>query len=243
MDRFLVNMAIVKVNFDQKGTAFLDNYIPLVHEALDKIEGDVFSVDEFKNKFTEIAEFDIPTGAILSLLKRAERKYSLLLKDKGLYKIQRQKLDKANYLNIRDDERRKYESLKQKFIEFCRDELDVVVDDKDASSYFFEVLYEIAPALFMKISDIDSQEIDHSEKNKYRVAKFVTHANVKDQDSFNSILSFVRGSMLTETFYYSQNTTDITDKPMRKVTVYFDTQFLIRLLGYGEEVILSLIHI
>nr|VFK23127.1 MAG: hypothetical protein BECKLPF1236A_GA0070988_103702 [Candidatus Kentron sp. LPFa]VFK35432.1 MAG: hypothetical protein BECKLPF1236C_GA0070990_103742 [Candidatus Kentron sp. LPFa] len=80
MDRFLVNMAIIRVNFNKKGTGILDNYMPLVHEALKNIDSDVVSVDQFKEKFIEISEFDIPTGSVLSLLKRATDKYGLLKK-------------------------------------------------------------------------------------------------------------------------------------------------------------------
>lgn len=45
-------------------------------------------------------------------------------------------------------------------------------------------------------------------------------------------MSFVRGAMLTETFYYS-HPSDIKTK-MRKVQVFFDTQFLLRALGYAD---------
>ena len=33
MDRFLINMAIIKVNWNRSRSDLLDNYIPLVHEA------------------------------------------------------------------------------------------------------------------------------------------------------------------------------------------------------------------
>ncbi|ENV3697877.1 hypothetical protein ACFJ47_003742 [Vibrio cholerae] len=236
MDRFLVNMAIVKVNFDKSGADILDNYIPLVRETLDALDNEVVSVDDFKMKFTEISEFKMPTGAILSLLKRAEKKYSLLEKQKGgEYKIKRENINSINYLSTRDSEQRRYNSLVSKFIDFCSDNLDVKVDERNASSYFFEVLYDIAPSLFFNINDIDDIKLNHSEKNKYLVAKFISYINKCDQDSFEAILSFVRGSMLTETFYYSQSFADISNKPLKRVVVYFDTQFLIRLLGFSVD--------
>ncbi len=236
MDRFLVNMAIVKVNFDKNGSDILDNYIPLVHETLDKLDNDVFSVDAFKSKFIEISEFRIPTGAILSLLKKAEKKHSLLERQKGgEYKIVRENVNSNNYSSIRDSEYRKYNRLVQKFIKFCAETKNTVIEEEVASSYFFEVLYDIAPYLFKNISDIETVKFNHSEKNKFLVAKFVSHVNKCDQESFEAILSFVRGSMLTETFYYSQNVSDISNKPMKRVVVYFDTQFLIRVLGFSDE--------
>lgn len=235
MDRFLVNMAVVRVNWDKQGSDILDNYVPLVHETLDKMSADVFSVDEFKAKFVEIAEFKIPTGAVLSLLKRATDKYQLLEKQPhGIYKIQRERIKSSNFSAVRDAEQRRYNGLVQKFVNYCKNEHNIEIESENASKYFFEILYDIAPLLFVNLSEADNIKAAHSDKNKFLVSKFVAYSNKCDQESFESILSFVRGSMLTETFYYSQNTTDITSKPLKNVVVYFDTQFLVRVLGFSQ---------
>lgn len=235
MDRFLINMAIIKVNWDQKGTDILDNYIPLVHETLNNMKDDVFSVDQFKKEFVKISEFSIPTGAVISLLNRSTKKYELLEKQgTGIYKILRNKINIQNILQIRDMEQRRYSQLVYEFVKYCNENLNVDIRYESADIYFFEILYEIAPILFLNISNVASVKLSE-DKRKYLIARFVSHVNRCDQASFEAILSFVRGSMLTETFYYSQNYKDITDKPLKKVTVYFDTQFIIRLLGYSEE--------
>lgn len=231
-------MAIVKVNFDKKGVDILDNYIPLIHETLNSMDNDIFSVDDFKLKFVAIAEFKIPTGAILSLLKRAENKYGLLQKQStGEYKIVRDKINQNNFSTLRDAEQRKYNRLIKEFIKYCAETLSIDIQEESVSTYFFEVLYDIAPALFMRISDIDKLKMEDSGKNKFLVAKFISHANKYDQESFDAILSFVRGSMLTETFYYSQNYSDISNKPLKNVTVYFDTQFLVRIIGFADKAV------
>ena len=236
MDRFLVNMAVVRVNWDKKGTDILDNYIPLVHETLNHMSNDVFSVDDFKEKFVEIAEFKIPTGAVISLLKKANQKYQLLDKHpQGIYKIQRDKVKNSNFSTVRDAEQRRYNALVRTFVKYCSEHQKVEIEEKSASKYFFEVLYDIAPLLFINLSDAEKIKEEHSDKNKFLVSKFVAHSNKYCQDSFESILSFVRGSMLTETFYYSQNATDIENKPLKRVVVYFDTQFLVRILGFSQK--------
>lgn len=236
MDRFLVNMAIVRVNWDQNRSDILDNYIPLVHESLNKINNATFSIDEFKEKFIEIAEFSIPTGAIISLLNRSMKKYRILEKEKsGIYRIIKEKINNSDISKIRDSEQRKYNKLIKTFSGYCKDTFDIKVSENESAKYFFEILYEIAPKLFFNLSNADNLTSSNSDKKRYYIAKFITYSNNYDQESFEAILSFVRGSMLTETFYYSQNYNDITNKPLKKVTVYFDTQFLIRILGYSEK--------
>ncbi|MCI5157164.1 MAG: hypothetical protein D3906_01765 [Candidatus Electrothrix sp. AUS1_2] len=236
MDRFLVNMAIVRVNWDRNRSDILDNYIPLVHEALNKLNDATFSIDDFKEKFMEIAEFSIPTGAIISLLNRSMKKYGMLEKERtGIYRIIKEKLKSSGISEIRDSEQRKYNKLIKTFSKYCKDTFNFAIVESEAAEYFFEILYEIAPTLFLNLANVDNLTISQSDKKKYHIAKFINYSNNYDQESFEAILSFVRGSMLTETFYYSQNYNDITDKPLKKVTVYFDTQFLIRILGYSDK--------
>lgn len=236
MDRFLVNMAVVRVNWDKNGSDILDNYIPFVHEALDKMEQDIFSVDDFKKKFIEIAEFKVPTGAIISLLKRASKKHKLLEQHpRGLYTILRENIKSSNFSSIRDAEQRRYNGLVTKFIEFCKNKHQITIEEEGAAAYFFEVLYDIAPLLFINLNDAEKIKEAHSDKNKILVSNFVSYSNKSDQGSFEAILSFVRGSMLTETFYYSQNFTDIENKPLKKIIVYLDTQFLLRILGFSPQ--------
>ncbi len=234
MENFLVNMAVIKVNWDRTGQAILDNYIPLVAYALKRYKHDVISLEDFRDEFRKVAEFEIPTAAVGTLLKRASRKYDFIKKDShGTYKISCNSLPSSEYEAIRDEELRKYSGLRSSFVDFCKNRLNIIVLEEEADTYFFEILYEMAPSLFKAVSDIDDLALDKSHRRKYLVGRFVSHAQQSDQTSFKAIESFVRGAMLTETFYYS-DPSDIQGK-MKDVAVYFDTTFLLRALGLCEE--------
>jgi len=234
MDKFLVNMAVVKVNWDTSQGDILDNYIPLIGYVLRHTTEDVVSVEEFKTKFREVAEFDIPTGAIITLLKRALKKYRYIEKQQsGIYRIKKDAIENSEFIAKRDTEQRKYNQLKTAFITYCYRTFGIQLDLAEVDKYFFDVLFEIAPYLFANVSDIDGLQIKPSERRTYLIGKFISHAFQNDQTSFESIVSFVRGAMLTETFYYS-HPADIKSK-MRKVQVFFDTQFLLRALGYADS--------
>ena len=234
-------MAVIRVNWDQKGASFLDNYVPFVHEALDRLETDIFSIDDFKNNFKEIAEFSIPTGALLSLLKHAERKYELIERQRsGEYKIVKERLSNDNFSSIRDEQQEKFRRLATSFARFASKVYGQNVNKEEVGEYFFEILYDIAPTLFMSHGEINNEvtftdEASSNPTNKYMVAKYVSDVQKNEPDTFDIVLSFVRGSMLTETFYYSQNVADIENKPLRRTEVYFDTQFLARVLGFADE--------
>jgi len=234
MDKFLVNMAVIKVNWDTSQGDILDNYIPLIGYTLLHTTEDVVSVEEFKVRFREVAEFDIPTGAIITLLKRASKKYGYIKKQQGgTYHINKDAIENSDFVAKRDTEQRKYNQLKDTFISYCDRMFAVKLDSTEVDEYFFDVLFEIAPHLFANVSDIDGLQIEPSERRKYLISKFISNAYKNDQISFESIVSFVRGAMLTETFYYS-HPADIKSK-MKRVQVFFDTQFLLRSIGYADS--------
>ncbi|TMP25618.1 hypothetical protein CWB99_20850 [Pseudoalteromonas rubra] len=238
MDKFLVNMAVVKVNWDESQGDILDNYIPLIAYTLGQMKGDIVSIEEFKVKFQESVDFTIPTGAIITLLKRAARKHKYLKSsDQGTFNIDKGKIDNNDFVQKRDSEQRKFNQLKEKFIKYCKENLNVDINKEEADEYFFDVLFEISPQLFSSVSNIENIKVEVSEQKKYLVSSFISHVNKADQTSFESIISFVRGAMLTETFFYS-HPSEIKNK-MRKVQVFFDTQFLLRALGYADSAIVT----
>lgn len=55
MENFLVNMAVVKVNWDKSQKDLLDNYIPLVAYALKGYKHDVISLDAFNGYSGHVA--------------------------------------------------------------------------------------------------------------------------------------------------------------------------------------------
>jgi len=151
----------------------------------------------------------------------------------GTYEINREKLEHNDFVRNRETEQRKYQQLKNSFVRFCNECYDLELDKEEVDDYFFEVLFDIAPHLFASVSAIEQTKFEPTEKSKYLIGKFISYANTADQASFEAIVSFVRGAMLTETFYYS-HPSDIKSK-MRKVQVFFDTQFLLRALGYADN--------
>ena len=78
MENFLVNMAVVKVNWDKGGQTILDNYIPLLAYTLKSYAHEIISLEDCKAAFAKVAEFKMPTAALATLLKRAIKKYSIV---------------------------------------------------------------------------------------------------------------------------------------------------------------------
>jgi len=237
MNRLIINMAVIKVNWDQSVAApFLDNYLPIVIHALKHMTGDIVTVHEFKAKFEEVADFSIPHNVALVLLNRAMKKYAAITRTgSGAYVVNYVGLPESNYIEIRNSQERNFNELSDRFIEFCLKEFDINISRNEVGRYLFELLYSIAPRLIDNARLDESSIVDTEEprwKYSYLVSKFVNHALERDQRSLDIILAFVRGAMLTETFYYQAP--DDVQKKIEDVSVYLDTSVLLDLFGYAQ---------
>lgn len=221
-------MAIIKVNWDESRRDILDNYLPLAGYAVKCCDGDVVALEDVEAKLRDIADFKIPRGAIITLLKRATRiRYPYVKKQNHNYVKVPENLSKLNYESLRDEQTRRFNALKIAFQSFCLQRYNVTVGEKEADDYFFDILYDIAPSLYknLKVADSDeSKDIQPEITRKYLVNSFIQHVVENDQTSFTALEAFVRGAMLTETFYYS-SPEDIPRK-FRKTTVFFDTPLI-----------------
>lgn len=236
MERLLINMAIVKVNWDRSGADLLENYIPLLAYALSECSGTTASLSEIRTHFRQVAEFEVPTAALGTLVKRAAKRHGFLTREHdGTYQICRDKLPDRQYLSLRDSELRKYQALKHAFVEYCRCHHITPPTPEEIDAYLFEVLYDVAPSLIGSTTGLPASPpgaAREPESTRALIARFVAHCYESDPISSASIESFVRGAMLTETFYYSAP--DTLSQKMRDVVVYFDTGFLVRSLGLCE---------
>lgn len=237
MEKFLINMAIVKVNWDVSQQSPIDTYMPLIGHAISKCGSDIISRDEVSKILDEIAEFNIPQGALTVLLNRAAKaKYKYVKKEHGAYIRNLPALEELRFEETRDHVARSHNALKIKFQSYCQDKFKETVPSEEVDKYFFEILYEISPKLIAKLVRIE-EPIDVAVKNdktlRYKIYTFVDYLIENDPEGFNAIDSFVRGAILTEAFYYSLPL-NITQK-LRTVDVYLDTNFLLRALGYADD--------
>ncbi len=238
MERLLINMAIVKVNWDNSGSDLLENYIPLLGHVLWEYKEKTVSLQEIRTHFREVAEFEIPIAAIGALVKRATKKYGFLVRQQdGTFEISREKLPEQRYREKRDLELRKYHALRNSFVQFCTTNNVKPPSIEEIDTSFFNVLYDVAPSL-VSSSGVQppisgGQPSKEPESVRALVARFVVFSYENDPASFEAIESFVRGAMLTETFYYSAP--DAITQKMRDVVVYFDTGFILRVLQLCEK--------
>ena len=70
----LASLAILKVNWDERGHDYADNFLPFVQEAVRQGPSDQISVSDLQKQIRERFGLIIPQGALNTLLRRSERR-------------------------------------------------------------------------------------------------------------------------------------------------------------------------
>ena len=238
MNRFLVNLAIIKVNWDRSQSDLLDNYMPLLSYAISSLSTDIVSAVEIRKKIAAVADITLPYSAVITLLKRAESKrYGFVVREGKLVKRNPTKLVSGDYLKVRDLMETEFEALKVNFGSFYNDQFARSLSESDIDAAFFSLLYELAPHIFERLHTGNDaalpREYSQTEQGKYLVAKYVNHLlATKDSERLETLTNYVHGALLTETFYFIDTST--LQNRLRGLNVYFDTKILLQMLGYTD---------
>ncbi len=124
MEKFLISMAMVKVNWDVSQESPIDTYMPLLGYAISQCETDIVTVDEISKTLADMAEIYIPQGAIIALLNRAaKRKYRYVKKENKVYIKNSSALKGLVFDDIRARASRSQNSLRIKFKSYCKETL------------------------------------------------------------------------------------------------------------------------
>src|SRR5882762_8971397 len=80
----LTSLAILKVNWDNQGHDYIENFVPFVAEALRLAPQDTVSVAQIQGLIKQTFGLIIPQGALNMLLKRAAKR-GLVRREAGVY--------------------------------------------------------------------------------------------------------------------------------------------------------------
>lgn len=237
MSQLLATLAVIKVNWDLKRDDVAANLMPLVGYAIKTLPSDVVSSEDVRRRMREVAEFDLPTGAVSYLIRRAAKpKYAYLQADGGVYRRRPENLLTLDFEKRRAAVTTRLNGLFEAFNAFNQLQFGAGVDEGQASVGFFDVLYSLAPNLMHSAFKADSTEPwDEGADGslRYRISKFIKSVIAEGGENLNLLKDFSIGAALTESFYYT-NPESVTHK-LRNVAVYFDTSVLLHVLGICED--------
>lgn len=229
----LISLAVLKVNWDQRGKDYVDNFIPFVAEGLRRCPQDHVAVSQLQQVMKDSFGLVIPQGALNTLLHRSER-YGYVRRDRGVF-VRVLDAIPATYAAERERVARQQRALIEKLVAFCkqRHSLDWSAEEaEDALLGHFQ--RASTPILAAALSGTPLPKPKGDVKNAgFLVSSFIVDLNERDPTGFGFLETVMKGYMLA-TALFLQDISKANQK-FHDLEVCVDTRLLLRALGYEGD--------
>lgn len=232
-ENIIASLAILHVNWDHdQSKDYLQPFAEMLAEVIYQNDESVLTVGALQKQYRELFGLKLPAGVIKSLLRRLEKLKYVQSRD-GHFRPELDRLSARNFHTTRHEVLSGYDSLIQKLIDFCASEFEIELFQSEAEQYLESFLAEHqSDLLYAMISGTQPIVPLYSSRNpsqKYMTGCFIS-AIARDQTKeFDYLEKVLKGMMLANVLYLPDN------KRIKKkwsTAIYFDTPFLVEVLGY-----------
>jgi hypothetical protein len=229
----LVSLAVLKVNWDQKGKDYVDNFVPFVGEALRRSPQNQVSIPQLQTIIKDDFGLVIPQGALNTLLHRAHR-YGYVIRQRGIYERNLAEIP-GTFIAQRESAARQQRALTQKLVDFCRTAYGVEWTEAQAEEALIRHLQRSGVAILAaSVNGLPiPQPADDVPNADFLVSSFVLDLNHRDPDGFGFLETMMKGHMLATALFLP----DISkaNQKFNDLEVFVDTRLLMRALGFEGE--------
>ena len=229
MNRTILSLAVLKTNWTKLQKDYLENFIPfiatlIVRKKYAEVDPKIIS-DDFHDEFGLV----VPIFPTISILKRAATR-KLLSRDHGRFTPDFGKATELDFTGKSLEQQREMEKVLSELRKFALDQFGLTLDEKGAEDALIAYLREHdLDILFASETQSPLPEVSNPKRLKYIVNDFIKECFQREPSFFRFILDITIGHALASTILYNEFNT-FAGK-LNEVTFYFDTRFIIRLLG------------
>lgn len=233
--RAIASLAVLRVNWDEEGRDYLENFSPFLNEALRASEDDRVSLPDVTTRIRGLVGFEVPQGVVKTLLRRAARRKYVRAQN-GVFHIDRGVLPSEPLAKREGDLRRECEALVAKLQAYASETHGVTWSALEAERALLGVVEPFAAPLLHAARRGDRPSAPVAEgSDLYVAASFVEHAYDRDPTAYAYLESVATGAMLASAVYY-EDPSAVAEK-FDGLTAYLDTPLLLEALGVnGEQV-------
>lgn len=232
MKRTVSSLAILKVNWDSFKKDYIEIFVPFIATLINRRNYKTINVDELCRDFSEEFGLIIPYHPMITILNRAKTR-GLIKRAKNDFIPIKDKAVELDFSSIAMEQERNQNKVLSLFINFVK--INYVQYSEDIDNEKAETIL----ISFLKSYDLDIlfatqyksvlPEIPPSIKEKFLFNMFIKYSYEYDQEIFNFIVDIAIGYVLANAIIYNQHRWFNTK--LRGVNFYFDTRFILRLLG------------
>lgn len=229
-DQTLSSLAILKVNFDQRGQDYIDNFVPFVVDALRQVNTTGTTAAQAQKSIHDTFGIAIPQGAVATVLRRAVRRDLALSRADGRFALTPRGVEYPDLASARDQARREQKGLIDRLISFSRGHAETEWDEAIATAALIRfALNRGARVLATRGALADESPAGSTPDEDHLLGEFVVGLARSDSAGLTALESLIKGALLASAMYYP----DLGRLPSRfeRLDVYLDTRFVLRALG------------
>ncbi|MFC2056850.1 hypothetical protein ACFLTO_04715 [Chloroflexota bacterium] len=231
-NQIITSLAIMIVNYDY-GRGYVDNFVPFVCQSLLTLRPEVVSVQDLQLRIKQDYGLQVPQNSLKTILKRAERKGFVKLENNA-YKPMYDVLEQSAFERTRQDILRKHGTVVGKLVKFAERYGQHLDNDAEGLLLSYVQHHDTEMlACFLSGSPM-LEKTAFNKKASFLVQAFIKDCFESDPEAFDYLESIVKGHMLSNALIFPD--LGKLERRFRGTTVYCDTPFLLKILGYeGSE--------
>jgi len=226
----VASLALFKTFID-KDKDYVDAYIPLVATLINQRKYDNLIFKDVCRDFYEYFGIRVPNHPMLEIFNRLKRENLIFKKDNELH-VNFKDISKYDVSENIQANIKKQELLYKELIAFAKEKLALIISEEKAEKIFLSYLNDKdLDLLFLSSEKSMIEKVEVSKKDKYLINKFILFTYQSNKVVFQYIIDAIIGFFFAHSIFYA--TISKTSKYLKNTQVFFDTSFMIRLLG-GE---------
>lgn len=237
-ERTLCSLAMLQVQ-TETNQDYIEYFVPFVAECLRVSPHDEVSNQELQQIVQDKFGILIPRAALDTILARCKN-HKFVSKEHGIYKRDQIALGESDFPKIQSDMMRRQTELLQKLSEFSALYYNKQLNTEDAEVLLLAYLDEHSASVLA--ASVEGCTIPQPQgirqKDHFLANAFVQHLYEADSNGFSHLELIVKGRMLADVLTLPD--LNSVKRPFNLVSFYFDTPFLIGLLGFHGSSLKSL---
>jgi len=234
MNKTISSLAMLKVNWDDRRKDYLENFVPFAATLISRKNYEVVDTHTMCADFAQEYGLSIPYHAMLSILTRVKKR-GLIHKSRGRFLPMKDRLSEVDFSTGAKDQAARHNKVIERFMEFSRDKYRQELTREEAESAFISFLEEHdLDVLFLNQERTTVlPKVKTTKRQRFLVNSFTKDAYETDREVFHFIVDIALGHILASALLYREF--DRFRGKLRRINLYFDTGFIMRLLGTEGE--------
>ena len=225
-DSVLVSLAILHVNWSQRGQSYVDGFVPFVAQCLKDAPHDEISLDDLRSALLARYGIDIPLGG-LNLIVRRAAKHNYVTRREGIVVRHLPTLQSLHLETTRASFLRQHQALLASFAEFTEKRgIHLTTEEAELAYISANSLPILRKSLRGTAFSSTSPPDRH---DALLAAAFIAYAAESDPATFGYLDTIVKGSILATALFLPDPSNQ--RRRVDNLTVYFDTPVILGLLG------------